>query len=228
MTPAGKGNSSQIDGTESAGQRHAPEADVEVPKQGDLKRLEREDKCFKHFLDSDLKTAKKQIENYEIDYPADSTQFDNSCVRQLEDAQDIVAVYKRLTERWKNVEYHQKDIKMCILSGVKLQEKEVDEKIEKFDTSLKIYANKYTEFKKDNSETLNKIEEYIEKMEIINSQRNSNHPLNKKAKTKNNSEKNICKNQKFIPSNKSRFKDIIEEDSEEEDETEDETEEDSD
>ena len=48
-----------------------------------------------------------------------------SCVGQLQDAQDIVAVYKRLTERWKKVESHQKDIKMCILSGVKLQEKEV-------------------------------------------------------------------------------------------------------
>ena len=128
MAPVGEGNSSQVDGTESAGQRHAPEADVERPL-GDLKRLEREDKCFKHFLDSDLKTAKKKIENYEIDYPADSMQF--SCVGQLQDAQDIVAVYKRLTERWKNVESHQKDIKMCILSGVKLQEKEVDEKIEK-------------------------------------------------------------------------------------------------
>ena len=97
MAPVGEGNSSQVEGTESAEQRHVFEADVEILRQGDLKRLERQDKCFKHFLDSDLKTAKKKIENYEIDYPADSTQFDNSCVRQLEDAQDIVTVLKRLT-----------------------------------------------------------------------------------------------------------------------------------
>ena len=185
---------------------------------------------FQTFPDSDLKTAKKIIENYEIDYPTDSMQFDSSCVRQLQDAQDIVTVYKRLTDRWKNVESLQEDIKVCILSGVKLQEKEVDEKIEKVETSLNEYANKYTEFKKDKRETLNRIQDYIEKMEIANnSQSNSNHPLNNTAKTKYNSDKKyICKNQKFNSSNKSRFKDIIEEDSEEADETEDETEEESD
>ena len=50
----------QVEGTESAEQRHVLEADVEI-RQGDLKRLERVDKCFKHFLDSDFKTANKKI-----------------------------------------------------------------------------------------------------------------------------------------------------------------------
>ena len=141
MVPVEVGNS-QIEGTESAGQRQSPDTDVEVSngsldnnvfeaKQGDLKRLEREDKCFKYSLDSDLRTAKRQIENYEIDFPADSTQFDSSWIRQLEDAQYIVKICKRLNEKWKKVELEKKGIKRCILS-IKFKEKEV---LEKFDTA---------------------------------------------------------------------------------------------
>ena len=116
---------SQVEGTKSPEQRHVFEADVEILRQGDLKRLEREDKCFKYSLDSDLRIAKRQIENYEIDFPADSTQFDSSWIRQLEDAQYIVKICKRLNEKWKKVELEQKGIKRCILLEVKFKEKEI-------------------------------------------------------------------------------------------------------
>ena len=99
MAPVGEGNSSQVEGTESAGQRHASEADVEVSRKGNQLQLERQAKSVKQRFSTDLNTVKKLMADYVADYPTDSTQFDNSCVRQLEDAQDIVTVLKSLTYR---------------------------------------------------------------------------------------------------------------------------------
>ena len=58
MAPVGEGNSSQIDGTESAGQRHSPDTDVEISsqteeegkpqikdKQGTVKKHNEKPKC---------------------------------------------------------------------------------------------------------------------------------------------------------------------------------------
>ena len=98
----------------------------------------------------------------------------------MKEAQYIIENCNRLNEKWKKVELEEKGIKKCILS-VKFKEKEV---LEKFDTTIKIYKNKYTEFIQDKSENLKKIEEYIDKMEIFNSETNSNYPINKKAKNK--------------------------------------------
>ena len=131
MAPVGESSSSQVEETESAQHRHASEADVEISRKGNQMQIERQAKSFKQRFTTDLNTAKKLMKDYETDYPTDSSQFDSSCARQLEDAEDIVTVYKRLTDRWKNVESLQKDIKVCILSSVTLQEKEVDETIKK-------------------------------------------------------------------------------------------------
>ena len=53
-------------------------------------------------------------------------------------------MFDRLTDRWKNIESLQDDIKVCKFSSVTLEEKEVDEKIEKVEASLEDYANRYT------------------------------------------------------------------------------------
>ena len=123
MAPVGESSSSQVEETESAQPRHASEADVEISRKGDQMQLERQARSFKHRFSTDLKTAKKLIEDYEIDYPTDSTQFESSCVSQLQDAQDIVTVYKRLTDRWKNIESLQEEIKICIFTSATLDDK---------------------------------------------------------------------------------------------------------
>ena len=126
MAPVGESSSSQVEETESAQQRHASEADVEISRKGNQMQLERQARSLKQRFSTDLKTAKKLMEDYVIDYPTDSTQFDNSCARQLEDAEDIVTVYKRLTDRWKNIESLQEDIKICIFTSATLDDKEID------------------------------------------------------------------------------------------------------
>ena len=123
MAPVGEGNSSQIDGTESAGQRQSPDTDVEVSRKANQQQLERQAKGVKGRFTSELNTVKKLMITYEDDYPTDSTQFDSSRVRQLQDAEDIVTVLKRLTDRWENIVTLQDDIKTCICTSTVLEEK---------------------------------------------------------------------------------------------------------
>ena len=160
MAPVGESSSSQVEETQSAQPEHASEADEEISRQGDQKRLENQAKSFKQRFSSDLKTANKILDDYKKDYPTD----ESSCASQLQDAKNIIIVFDRLTDRWKNIESLQDDIKVCIFSSVTLQEKEVDEKIEKVEASLEDYANRYTKFKKDQRETLNRVYDYIEKI----------------------------------------------------------------
>ena len=179
MAPVGESSSSQVEETEGAQPRHASEADVEISRQGDQSRLENQAKGFKQRFSSDLKTAIKILDYYKNDYPSD----EGSCASQLQDAQYIMTVFDRLTDRWKNIESLQDDIKVCIFSSVTLDEKEVDKQIEKAEASLEDYANRYIKFKKEQRETLNRVSGYIEKMKrsnnrtsIINNQGNSNPP----------------------------------------------------
>ena len=138
MAPVGESSSSQVEETEGAQPRHASEADVENSRQGDQKRLENKAKMFKQRFTSDLKTANKILDEYKKDYPTD----ESSCATQLQDAKNIIIVFDRLTDRWKNIESLQDDIKVCIFSSVTLQEKEIDEKVEKVEASLTDYADK--------------------------------------------------------------------------------------
>ena len=94
---------SQTDCTESAGQRQSQDTEVEVSRRNDQQILERQAKGIKGRFTTELKTVKKLMLTYEDDYPTDSTQFDSSCVRQLQDAEDIVIILKRLTGRWENI-----------------------------------------------------------------------------------------------------------------------------
>ena len=83
-------------------------------------------------------------------------------------ANDIIAVFDRVGDRWKTVESILDDIKVCIFSSVTLQEKDIDEKVEKVEASLTDYADKYTKLKKDKRETLNRVYDYIEKVKQSN------------------------------------------------------------
>ena len=90
---------------------------------------------------------------------------------------------------WKTVESILDDIKVCIFSSITLQETEIDEKVERVEAALTEYADKYTKLKKDKRETLNRVYDYIEKVKrsnnrtsIINTQSNSNPPVNNTAK----------------------------------------------
>ena len=185
MAPVGESSSSQVEETEGAQPRHASEADVEISRKGDQSRLENQARSFKQRFSSDLKTAIKILDYYKNDYPSD----EGSDASQLQDAQYIMTVFDRLTDRWKNIESLQDDIKVCIFSSVTLDEKEVDKQIEKAEASLEDYANRYIKFKKEQRETLNRVSGYIEKMKrsnnrtsIINNQGNSNPPVNNTAK----------------------------------------------
>ena len=179
MAPVGESSSSQVEETQSAQPEHASEAEEENLRQGEQKRLENQAKAFKQRLTNDIKTANKMLDEYKIDYPTDflarlhNKASENRCATQLQDAKNIIIVFDKVTDRWKNVESLQDDIKVCIFSSVTLQEKEMDEKIEKVEASLEDYANRYTKFKKNQRETLNRVYDYIEKMKRSNSRRKS-------------------------------------------------------
>ena len=132
MAPVGESNQSQVEETQGAQPEHASEADEEISRQGEQKRLENQAKSFKQRFSSDIKTANKMLDEYKKDYPTD----ESSCATQLQDAKNIIIVFDRVTDRWKTVESLQDDIKVCIFSSVTLQEKEEDEKIEKVEASL--------------------------------------------------------------------------------------------
>ena len=61
MAPVEEGNSSQIDGTESAGQRHSPDTDVEVSRKANQQQLERQAKGVKGRFTSDLNNKIKLL-----------------------------------------------------------------------------------------------------------------------------------------------------------------------
>ena len=69
MAPVEVGNSSQIDGTESAGQRQSPDTDVEVSRKANQQQLERQAKGVKGRFTSELNTVKKLMTTYADDYP---------------------------------------------------------------------------------------------------------------------------------------------------------------
>ena len=119
MAPVEVGDS-QTDCTESAGQRQSHDTDVEVSRRNDQQQLERQAKGIKGRFTTELKTVKKLMLTYEEDFPTDSTQFDSSCVRQLQDAEDIVTVLKRLTDRYINIITLQEDIRTCICTSTVL------------------------------------------------------------------------------------------------------------
>ena len=164
MAPVEEGNSSQIDGTESAGQRHSPDTDVEVSRKANQQQLERQAKGVKGRFTSELNTVKKLMITYADDYPTDSTQFDSSRVRQLQDAEDIVTVLKRLTDRWENIVTLQDDIKTCICTSTVLEDTQIDKEVEKAEASLEDYTGKHSTFKKEYAEIKDRVNGYIDKM----------------------------------------------------------------
>ena len=85
---------------------------------------------------------------YEEDFPTDSTQFDSSCVRQLQDAEDIVIILKRLTDRWENIVTLQEDIRTCICTSTVLEDTQIDKEVEKAEASLGSYAATHATLKK--------------------------------------------------------------------------------
>ena len=163
MAPVEVGNS-QIDCTESAGQRQSPDTDVEVSRKNNQQQLERQAKGVKGRFTTELNTVKKLMITNEDDYPTDSTQFDSSCVRQLQDAEDIVTVLKRLTDRWENIVTLQEDIRTCICTSTVLDETQVDKEIAKAQASLESYEVTNATFKKEFAKTKDRVNDYIATM----------------------------------------------------------------
>ena len=85
----------QTDCTGSAGSA-SQDTEVEVSRRNKQTILERRAKGVKGRFTSELKTVKSLMQTYEEEFPTDSTQFDSSWIRQLEDAQYIVKICKRL------------------------------------------------------------------------------------------------------------------------------------
>ena len=139
----------QTDCTGSAGQRQSQDTEVEVSRRNDQQVLERRAKGVKTRFTTELKTVKSLMQTYEEDFPADSTQFDSSCVRQLKDAEDIVTVLDRLTDRYNNIVNLQEEIRTCICTSTALEETQVDKEIAKAQASLEGYQITNATFKKD-------------------------------------------------------------------------------
>ena len=174
----------QTDCKVSAGSA-SQDTEVEVSRRNDQQILEHQAKGIKGRFTTELKTVKNLMLTYEEDFPADSTQFDSSCVRQLQDAEDIVTVLDRLTDRYNNIVNIQEEIRTCICTSIALEESQVDKEIAKAQVSLESYQVTNATFKKEFAKTIDRVHHYIKQCKsnrAANSQANSNPTANNVSK----------------------------------------------
>ena len=166
MAPVGESNQSQVEETQGAQQEYASATGEEISRQAKQKRLENLAKSYKQRLTSDINTVTKMLNEYQKDYPEDNL----SRKLQLQEATDIIKVFDRVGDRWNTVETTLDDIKTCIFSSLTLTD--IDERVERVEAALVEYADKFRKLKKDKRETLDRCNEFIEKVKKSNDRAN--------------------------------------------------------
>ena len=140
---------------------HPSTTGEEISRAAKQKRLENLAKSYKQKLTSDINTVTKMLNEYQKDYPEDNL----SRTIQLTEAKDIIAVFDRVGDRWKTVETVLDDLKTCIFSSLTLTD--MDGQIERVEAATVEYAGKFRKLKKDKRETLDRCNQFIEKVKKI-------------------------------------------------------------
>ena len=175
----------QTDRTASAGGAPLIPED-EISRKNRQILLERQGKSVKRTFTTEINTLKSLMSAYEKEFPTDSTTHQGISVRQLKDAEDIVARLDMVTDRYKNIVKIQNEIITCICTSIYLEDTDIDKEITKAQASLETYQTTYDTFKldKDFSKIRDIVQDYIKlcKNRTTNSQVSSNSISNNVSK----------------------------------------------